>query len=100
MQVYRGLVKGRVIVLPEGVQLEEGTEVEVRLIPVNGAESETPKEMQATEAEREEAFKQKLVEMGLLRQIKRPPRVEPPGDRTPAKIEGKPLSQIVIEDRR
>ncbi len=91
MQVYRGLVKGRVVVLPEGVQLEEGTEVEIRPIH-QGAPM--------TEAEREEAFIQSLLESGLITEKKKPPRVPPPGDRTPAKFQGKPLSQIVIENRR
>lgn len=49
----------------------------------------------------EEEFKRKLVEDGLLKAIK--PRVTdfaPYRDRRPVEIEGKPLSQTIIEERR
>ncbi len=48
----------------------------------------------------EEAFLQRLLEEGLIKEIKRPPRVSPTGDRTPVKVKGKPMSQTIIEDRR
>ncbi len=51
------------------------------------------------EAEAEERFKQKLVELGLLKEVKTPVGV-PANDRTPIKVKGKPLSQHIIEERR
>ena len=51
------------------------------------------------EAEAEERFKQKLVELGLLKEVKTPVGV-PTNDRTPIKVKGKPLSQNIIEGRR
>lgn len=91
MTVYSGVVKDNVIVLPEGVQLEDGTEVEVRpLSPKPGS----PEEAQ------ERAFEEKLLEAGLLTEIKTPPRSAPKGDRTLIKAEGEPLSQMIIRERR
>ncbi|HKP52253.1 MAG TPA: hypothetical protein VJ183_06330 [Chloroflexia bacterium] len=92
MIVYPGTVKGNVIVLPEGVHLEDGTAVEVRALPA---------EQQQREQEMEDEFEQHLFEVGLLSEIKPPqPVTLPDGDRTPLKVPGKPLSQMVIEDRR
>lgn len=90
MAIYHGIVKGKVVVLPEGVELEEGAEVEVRAF------------VQADSSEDllERAFEQRLLEEGLLTEIKRPPRVPPTGDRTPIRVKGKPLSQMIIEERR
>jgi hypothetical protein len=51
------------------------------------------------EAAAEERFKQRLLEKGLLKEIKRPP-YEAKGDRTPIKVKGKPLSEMIIEERR
>lgn len=51
------------------------------------------------EAQKEEHFKQKLVELGLLREVKIPACV-PEGDRAPIKVKGKPLSHSIIEERR
>lgn len=90
MAIYRGVVKDKVVVLPESVRLAEGTEVEVRPL----SESESSEEL----AER--AFEQRLLEKGLLTEIKRPSRTEPEGDRTPVKVKGKPTSQMIIEERR
>ncbi len=91
MLVYRGTVKDNTIVLPEGVHIEDGTSVEVRTLAT---------EQQLSEEEAEDAFLQDLLEAGIITEIKRPSRTAPPGDRTPIKVEGKPLSQIIIEDRR
>ncbi len=49
--------------------------------------------------EREEQFKQKLLELGIIKEIKRP-RNAPQEARTPIKVKGKPISQIIIEERR
>lgn len=53
----------------------------------------------SNEAQAEERFKEKLVELGLLGEIKIPACV-PEGDRTPIKVKGKPLSQSIIEEQR
>ncbi|MBI2875889.1 MAG: hypothetical protein HYY20_03305 [Candidatus Tectomicrobia bacterium] len=91
MPAYRGIVKDNVVVLPEGVHLDEGLIVEVRIPPVeaNPSGPDHP----------EDRFKQRLVELGLLKEIKIP-SVVPGGDRTPIQVKGKPLSQTIIEERR
>jgi hypothetical protein len=93
MPVYSGVVKNNIIVLPEGVQLEEGTEVEVRPLS-SKAKAESSEEAQ------ERAFEEKLLEAGLLTEIKTPPRSAPKGERTPIKVEGESLSQMIIRERR
>lgn len=90
MTIYQGVVKGNVVLLPEGVQLEEGAEVEVRLLPT---------EYRDSEQSAEEGLKQELVRIGLLKRIRRPSGSLLDGDRTPIKIEGT-LSKAIIEDRR
>jgi hypothetical protein len=53
------------------------------------------------EAAAEEEFKRRLVKAGLLREIKPPIRdLTPYLDREPFEIEGKPLSETIIEERR
>ena len=52
------------------------------------------------EADRERAFLQRLVEMGLMTEVKRPLQ---PGEREefePVPIQGPPVSEAIIEDRR
>jgi hypothetical protein len=49
----------------------------------------------------EEEFKRRLVQAGLLKQIKPPlSDLQAYKDRTPVAIEGKPLSETLIEERR
>lgn len=90
MAVYSGVVKDNVIVLPDGVQLEEGTEVEVRPVASNGTEPETP----------EQLFKRKLREAGLVLNFPDPSQRPTRKERRPIKAKGKPLSQTIIEERR
>jgi hypothetical protein len=92
MSIIKGVVKGNVVVLPEGVQLADGLEVEVRVSPtqLDGEEPLDP----------EDAFRQHLFEIGLISDPRPPSRVEPPGRRKPIKIRGKPLSRTILEDRR
>jgi hypothetical protein len=90
MTKYQGIVKGNIVLLPEGVQLEEGAKVEVRLLP---------SEYRDSEQSAEETFKQELVRIGLLKRIRRPAGYRLNGDRTPIEIEGT-LSKAIIEDRR
>jgi len=54
---------------------------------------------QATEQEKEEALRLALEKKGLLRP-RQPGPVVPFSERAPIKIEGKPLSETIIEDRR
>lgn len=87
MQVYEGIVKDRVVLLPEDVHLAEGQRVEVRIREVG---QESP----------EELFKKRLVEVGLLEEIRRPPWPLADQDRTPIQVRGKPLSVQIVEERR
>lgn len=49
----------------------------------------------------EEIFKQRLLDAGLIKEIRRPSR-DPSASRPwrPVPIEGKPLSETIIEERR
>ena len=90
--VYYGVVKGNVVLLPEGVQLSEGLRVEIRAA---GAEAQAPDEAAA-----EALFLADLQAAGLLLQIPPGSAPQPVVDRRPIRISGPPLSQAVIEDRR
>ena len=48
---------------------------------------------------REENFKRKLQELGLLEEVRSRPR-QIPGDRTLIVVKGKPFSETIIEERR
>jgi hypothetical protein len=87
MQVYEGIVKDRVVLLPEYVHLDEGLRVEVRILE---AGQETP----------EGLYKKRLMEVGLLGEIRRPSGPVMDQDRTPIKVKGKPLSEQIMEERR
>jgi hypothetical protein len=92
MTVYRGIVRGKTVILTEPVDLPDGAVVEVRVA--------VPAPAKAEEREREEAFMRHLLEIGLIWAI--PPKLpDPPGlDRTPIPVEGRPVSETLIEDRR
>ena len=90
MSVYYGVVKGRVVMLPENAQLEEGLTVEVRL----------PRRPRSKLAPSEAAFKRKLLENGLLSEIKTSPPARSTEERALLQGKGKPLSQLIIEERR
>ena len=92
MPVYRGVVKDSVVVLPKDVQLPEGATVEVCLA--------APSSQAAEQEDLEELYKQRLLEVGLILEIRRPSRKPLSGDRTPITVQGKPLSEIIIEERR
>ena len=87
MHVYEGVVKDRVVVLPEDVLIDEGVRVEVRVHKVGQEASE-------------DHYKQKLVEAGIVKEIKRSREYVPKDDRTPIRVEGEPLSKMIIEERR
>ncbi|MEX2118675.1 MAG: hypothetical protein WD847_03620 [Pirellulales bacterium] len=49
----------------------------------------------------EEEFHRRLVEVGLLKEVKPPVRdLEPYRHRRPFEFEGKPVSETIIEERR
>lgn len=90
--IYRGVIKDRVVVLPEGVELADGSEVEVHVLASDA--DTTPR------ARIPDAVKDELLARGLVIEFKDPPMVAPEGDRTPVRVEGKPLSEMIIEERR
>ena len=117
MAVYQGVVKGNVVVLPQDVELPEGTAVEVRVAGLQQAEplpEEQPDPSAAStalpmagqqeeltpEEQQEMLFQQHLVEMGLMTEIKPPRSRSPVTERRLVRVEGKPLSETVIEERR
>ncbi len=51
------------------------------------------------ETQAEERFKQKLLELGLLAEVK-PPAGRPEGNRTPVQVKGRPISRTIIKERR
>ena len=96
MAFYYGVVKDGVIVLAEDIQLPEGLAVEIHIA--------TPEILQNGPLTKEEIFRQGLIAQGLLlapRPIEpsRPPRVAPE-DYTPIVVEGEPLSEQIIRERR
>jgi hypothetical protein len=48
----------------------------------------------------EELFKKRLVEAGLIAGIRRSSWPVAEGDRTPMRVKGKLLSELIIEERR
>jgi len=62
---------------------------------------ETLSSTRASEHANEEAFQQLLADVGLLREIKRYDVTQPPSHRRKrVDIQGTPLSETVIEERR
>jgi len=96
MATFQGIVKDNVVLLPEEVHLQDGTQVEVTVVPAIFQGQRSPESLEAAE----EAFKQHLLAEGLILEIKRPSLTEPEGNRRPIKVKGKPMSQMIIEDRR
>ena len=90
MRSLYGVVKGDVVILPEDANLPDGLTVEIRPVEPDPQQSDAA----------EEQFLQRLLELGLLTEIKRPPRIPPEGDRTPIQVEGTPLSEMIIQERR
>ncbi len=91
MRIYHGVVKGNAVMLPEDVDLEEGLPVEVRIpsTQVQNPDLGHP----------EGRFKQQLQMRGLIQEIRSHPD-ETEYDRMPIQVRGKPLSEIIIEERR
>ncbi len=91
MTIYYGVVRNRVVILPEDVPLTDGTRVEVRVSDVSEREDER---------QHEEQFKQELLKAGLLAEIKHPIDQADYGDRNLIQVKGKPLSETIIDERR
>ena len=53
-----------------------------------------------TEQEREALAMQRLVELGLISHVRPMTSAPPGGDRTLIQVRGKPLSEMIIEERR
>ncbi len=85
MVVYHGIVKDNVVVLEEDVHLTDGVAVEVHVSSApasNGADKEA------------------LRARGLLQDAETPPPATPPVDRRPITVQGPPLSEMIIAERR
>ena len=86
LQVYPGRSDGNTIRLPEGVSIPRGSKVEVRVYdPAQG---------------NEDLFQQNLLQMGLLSELKSSSTPLPQEDREPISVDGQPLSEMIIEERR
>jgi len=92
MAVYRGVIKGSIVVLSGPVDLPDGAEVEVR--PV--AQADTSED----EPTQEDAFERHLLAMGLLKRLPAHAPDPPDLDRTPVELDGTPLSELLIQDRQ
>ena len=84
MLKVKGIYDGEKVTLLEPVSLPPDTAVEV-LIPEQNAELER-------------AYWQRLLELGLLLEVRPPPSDEQPF--TPVTVTGPPISQTLIEERR
>ena len=93
-RTYRGVVRDRVVVLAEGDELPDGAVVEIRVISAGESEQEPPR------ARVPDAVKAEMLARGLMLEFKEPPLTAPEGDRTAIEVTGKPLSEMIIEDRR
>lgn len=95
MTVYYGVVRENRVILDDGVELADDTRVEVRPQP-SGVASTAYMDEQAREA----LFKQRLRESGLLGQEPPADPVPIDTDRRPIHVEGQPLSEMIIAERR
>lgn len=89
MSIYYGIVKDNQIILPADTQLAEGATVEVRILQQSDQQSPT-----------EADFQQQLVDLGLLEHPKIASPTAPLQNQPPIKVEGQPLSQTIIAERR
>ena len=92
MLVVRGVVKGRTVLLPDSIQLTEGAEVEVRV--------RDERRKYTPSAPSGKAFKEKLIEIGLLKEWRLPREDKAMTVRIPAEVQGRPLSELIIAERR
>lgn len=90
MPIHYGTVKGNAVILSRGIALTEGMRVEVR----------TPSPECTPTEEPEEQFQQRLLELGLITEIKKPCPHIPLKDPVLVHVKGQPLSEMIIEERR
>jgi hypothetical protein len=90
MSVYYGVIRNRVVVLSEDARLIEGEKVEVRVLERQRAKARAA----------EDAFQQRLLEIGLMSEVRPAAPGQPAQSRTLVEVAGTPLSQTIIEDRR
>ena len=90
MSVYYGVIRDRVVVLSGDAPLIEGQRVEVRVLDRKRAKARPD----------EDAFQKHLLEIGLLSEARSATRVQATQERKLVEVAGKPLSQIIIEERR
>jgi hypothetical protein len=93
MSVYHGTVIGNTVKLPKEVVLTDGLRVEIR---VPSAPSSPPRGTLTTE----EQFQQRLLTLGLITEIHRPSPTVPLIAPVLVQVKGKPLSEMIIEERR
>ena len=107
VRVYQGVVQGDTVVMPAEGLLPEGTIVDIYipdpidLVELPPIEDLSPEEIaQLSEREREIAVQQSLVRQGIITSPPRPmhPRVVEHFE--PIEVEGEPLSQQIIRERR
>lgn len=89
MQVYYGVVKDRRVVLDDDVRLDDGTRVEVR-----------PRHAQTSNADAEEIVKERLRAAGILAPLSPSGNDDEDDDFEPIMVEGEPLSQMLLRERR
>ena len=92
MVIYRGVVKGGVVVLLDDADLPDGQQVEVRIVPVSAEGT--------WDEERERRFVQQLWEAGYLSTPEGSAPDQAEDDFAPIEVSGTPLSQMIIEERR
>jgi hypothetical protein len=89
-QTYHGVVRDNVVIL-DGMDLPDGTRVELRVL----ASDAEPMQSSIPEAVRQE-----MLARGLVIEFKEPLPDEWFEEYTPIHVAGKPLSEIIIDERR
>ena len=92
MPTYPGIVQGNVVLLPDDIRLPDGVAVQVQ---VPGSDTEP-----SSQVDPEAAFLQRLLELGLLSETRTLDRTQDDRDRVLIEVEGKPLSEMIIDERR
>lgn len=93
MAIYQGVVHGDVVVLPDGIHLEEGLHVEIHAPPPNGSTNTSTNST-------EDGFMRAMQEAGLVSEVTVRAVTTQSEDRRLLHVKGTPLSQTIIEDRR
>ena len=93
MTIYYGVVHGKTIVLPDDVDVAEGTHVEVHILKQSHAESS---EMLSLE----ERFLRKMIVRGIVDPHEPIDPLPPDFDDTPIRAQDTPLSETILEERR